>query len=122
MSIESRQRRICRVRLFLAASVLAASANVSAQTNVTVLPANAVASHFGSRWECSRGFQKVEQACVAIKVPANAYLNYSGSGWDCDRSYLKFNQGCKAVQVPANAHEEDQHFGSGWQCNRGYRM
>src|SRR5882762_2930019 len=115
MRIELRPRHISLVRLFLAALLLAASGNVLSQADVSVFPANAHASRYGSKWECSRGFLKVEEACVAIKVPTNAYLNFSGDGWDCNRKYLKFNQGCKAVQVPANAHEEDERFGSGWQ-------
>ena len=121
MRIGPRQRHISLVIPLLAAFLLAASGNVSSQTDGSVLPANAHASPYGGRWECSRGFQRVKDDCAAITVPTNAYLNSSGKSWDCNRRYLKVNQGCKAVEVPANAHDEDERFGSGWQCNRGYR-
>src|SRR5438552_10081111 len=121
MRIEPGQRHILWVQLFLAVSLLAAAGNVASQTDVTVTPGNAHASRFKSGWECSRGFLRVERACVAIKVPANAYLNSYGDGWNCNRRYLKVNEGCRPVVVPDNAHEENERFGAGWQCNRGYR-
>src|ERR1700694_6327534 len=121
MRIETRRRHISMARLFLAASVLTASASVSSQTDMSVLPVNAHTSRYGSSWECSRGFRRVEEACVAIKVPANGYLNSFGSDWVCNRGYRKVDQGCTAVKVPADAHPDDEPFSPGWQCNRGYR-
>src|SRR4029077_12639432 len=110
MRIEPRQRLLSLAPLSLAASLLAASGSVSSQTDVRVLPVNAHTSRYGSGWECSRGFRRVEEACVAIKVPANAYLNSFGSDWDCNRGYRKVDQGCKAVKVPAGAHPDDEPF------------
>ena len=114
MRIESRQRQVSLARLFLAASLLAAQASVWSQTAVSVLPVNAHTSRYGSSWECSRGYRRVEEACVALKVPANAYLNYFGSDWDCIRGYRKVDQGCAAVKVPADAHADDEPFSPGW--------
>src|SRR6202165_2444908 len=121
MRIEQGQRPISMARLFLAASLLTASASVSSQTDMSVLPVNAHTSRYGSSWECSRGFRRVEEACVAIKGPANAYLNSFGSDWDCNRGYRKGGQGGKAVKGPGDAHPDDEPFSPGWQCNRGYR-
>ena len=108
MRIEPGQRHISLARLFLVASLLTASGSVSSQTDARVPPVNANTSRYGSSWECSRGFRRVEEACVAIKAPANAYLNSFGSDWDCNRGYVKVNHGCKAVKVPADAHADDR--------------
>ena len=118
MHIVLRPRHVSTAALLLAASLLAASAGAWSQDGMRGLPANAHTSRFGSSWECSRGFQRVEEACAAIKVPPNAYLDSSGGDWDCNRGYTKVDQGCKAVQIPANAHADDDLFGSGWHCNR----
>jgi len=69
MRFELSQRHISLVRLFLAVFLLAASGSVSSQTDVSVLPANAHAGRYGGRWECSRGFRRVHEACVGITVP-----------------------------------------------------
>src|SRR5579862_8236458 len=98
--------------------LLAAAAAVSAEGDVKAPPSNAHTGRYGSGWECLRGFQRVGEACVAVKVPANAYLSASGSDWDCNRGYVKANQGCATVRVPVNAYQNDEAFGRGWQCNR----
>src|SRR6185312_16656868 len=97
MYIEPPQRHLLLVRLSLAASLFAASTSVSSQTAAPVPPVNAHASLFGSGWECSRGFQRAAEACVAIKVQENEYLDYSGGEMECNRGYIKVDQGCKAV-------------------------
>src|SRR6185437_10502147 len=124
MGIEPRRGLSASARLFLAASLLAASAGVSSQADEPVSPLNVHASRFGSDWECSRGYRQVEEACAPIRVPANAYLDSSGNDWDCNRGYIKDNKGleCRAIEIPVNAHESDEdRFGPGWECDRGYR-
>jgi hypothetical protein len=115
MHIQQRQQQLLLARVSLAAFLLAASTGVWSETHVppAVPPANAQASRFGSSWECSRGFRRAEEACVAIKVPANAYLDSSGGDWECNRGHIKLDQGCKAVRIPANAHADEQRFGAG---------
>jgi len=98
MRIEPRQRPISMARLFLAASMFTASASVSSQTDTNVLPVNAHTSRYGSSWECSRGFRRVQEACVGITVPANAYLNSFGGDWQCYRGYRKLDQGLQCGQ------------------------
>jgi len=111
MLIEPRQAgHVSWMFPLLATFLFAASGSVSSQTDGSVLPANAQASRYGGKWECARGFERVQETCVVVKVPANAYLNSSGKGWECNRRYIKANQECKTVQVPANAHEEDERF------------
>jgi len=119
MRIQRRQQHLLMARVCLAAILLAVSTGVSSQSHVP--PVNAHASRFGSSWECSRGFRRAEETCVAIKVPANAYLDSSGGDWECNRGFIKLDQGCKAVRVPADAHADEQRFSQGWQCNHGYR-
>jgi len=46
---------------------------------LALLPAHAVASRYGSGWDCMSGFRRVSNTCVRISVPANAYLDPSGN-------------------------------------------
>ena len=98
MRIEPTQWHVSFARLFVAASLLTASSSVLAQTDVSVLPVNAHSSRYGSGWECSRGFRRVQEACVGITVPANAYLNSFGGDWQCYRGYRKLDQGLQCGQ------------------------
>jgi hypothetical protein len=54
MRIEPTQWHVSFARLFVAASLLAASASVLAQTDVSVLPVNAHSSRYGSGDDLSR--------------------------------------------------------------------
>jgi len=130
MSTQPRRRHLSLPRLLLASFTLAGAGVVSSQpamnasqtASPSVVPMSIHAdSHGRSAWECARGFQRLAEACVAIKVPANAYLNTQGDGWHCDRGYLKSGERCTLVKVPNNAYLDGQTFGTGWECNRGYR-
>ena len=92
-----------------------------AQNASVEVPANAQAKSYGIGWECDKGYQKVNDGCVAIKIPANAYLTHRshGRGWECNRGYREFGDTCRLVKVPANAYLDSR--GDGWKCNRGYR-
>lgn len=124
MRIEPRRRLAASACLLFGVSLLAAYASVSSRADERGPPRHAHASRYGGGWECSRGFQQVEEACVPVKVPANAYLDPLGSDWDCNRGYIRDDQGlrCKVIKIPANAHVDDeQAFGTGWDCDLGYR-
>ena len=121
--IVPRPRVAASVCLLFGASLIAAYA-VSSQADERAPPRNAHASPYGGDWECSRGFRRVEEACVPIRVPANAYLDSFGNDWKCNRGYMKDGQGlgCKAVKAPLNAHTDgEEDFGTGWECDRDYR-
>ena len=49
---------------------------------------------FGRRWDCQRGFQRVNDSCIAVALPDNAHLNYSGNDWDRSKPYRKRMEGC----------------------------
>ena len=49
------------------------------------LPDNALASRYGTGWECMTGFERIANRCARVVVPANAYLDASGDRWRCDR-------------------------------------
>jgi hypothetical protein len=112
------------VHLSIAVFMVAACAGASAQVASTP-PSHTHAGSDASAWECERGFQrgfdKSEEACIAVRVPPNAYLDASGSDWECDRGYVKSEQSCTAVKVPLNAHSSDELFSNGWECDRGFR-
>jgi hypothetical protein len=121
--IAPRPRVAASVCLLLGASLIGAYA-VASQADEQAPPRNAHASPYGGDWECSRGFRRVEEACVPIRVPANAYLDSFGNDWKCNRGYMKDGQGlgCKAVKPPLNAHTDgEEDFGTGWECDRDYR-
>jgi len=128
MSTASGHRHISLLRLLLAPLLLAAPGVGSSHSGMNAIetgrpgavPGNTDAGRYGSAWECARGFEKLAEGCVAIKVPANADLNSFGSGRGCKRGYLQVGERCPVVKVPGNAHADDQAFGPGWECNRGY--
>ena len=72
--------------VLLALVLGSATAVVLAQTDA---PMNARAKRYGDGWDCDRGYRKVSQSCVAVKVPTNARLDYSGDGWECNRGYRR---------------------------------
>jgi hypothetical protein len=79
----------------------------------------------GTRWECKRGFAKVEQQrCVKIKLPANAHLSDSwlDRNWQCDRGYHVVGEVCATTTVPSNAYLTDSSFGRQWECERGFHV
>ncbi|ASY61814.1 hypothetical protein SJ05684_c03470 [Sinorhizobium sojae CCBAU 05684] len=86
------------------------------------VPANAVASRYGSGWECDRGFRRQGDSCVAVMAPDHAFLTNEsfGKGWECHYGFAENGNGCLAVQVPANAYL-DPYYGDRWQCMRGHR-
>jgi hypothetical protein len=45
-------------------------------------------------WQCDRGFEAMDDTCVAIDLPANAHLDRSGNRWRCDRSFHLSNGEC----------------------------
>ena len=52
------------------------SKNMSPSTSPTVdVPANATLDFDGHAWECKRGYQRSDNACVTVDVPANAALD-----------------------------------------------
>src|SRR5579863_7930499 len=121
MHIESGQRHIRVAGLVVSILLLVVSANLSLKAVAAALPAHSHASIYGSGWECSRGYRRVDEACVAIEVPANAYLNSSGGDWTCERGYRQVDKACLMLKVPPAAHADEDQFGRGWECDRGYR-
>jgi hypothetical protein len=111
---------VARASACVLALVILATSSPASPQNSSVMPANAKASRYGSGWECSSGFKRVDSECVAIDVPANAYLDASGNSWKCDRGYLTAGATCVAVKVPDNAYLYDA-YAPGWRCKRGYR-
>jgi hypothetical protein len=54
-------------------ALLAASSNsVFAQVRSGDMPENASPNHYGSGWECDRGYREADGICNVVKVPANA--------------------------------------------------
>ena len=93
-----------------------------AQGVESTIPANASASAYGTRWQCDRGFRKVDGACAVVIVPADAFLTDSsyGSGWQCKHGYKQNSSACDPVALPANAYLGGAS-GDRWLCDRGYR-
>jgi hypothetical protein len=107
--------------LILLALLATAPGVVFAQVASIGMPENSHARSYGGGWECDRGYQAVDEACVAVKVPANAYptnMSY-GRGWECDHGFREVSGICTAVEVPSNAYLDPS--GDRWQCDRGYR-
>ena len=104
--------------LFVLLSVVSGVAATEAE--LAKMPMNAHAKRYGSGWDCDRGYEKVDQSCVAIEVPSNGYLNSSGRDWDCERGFKKGLRSCLALQVPMNAHVG--YSGDRWTCDPGYRQ
>jgi hypothetical protein len=92
-----------------------------AKSRTVEIPENARAKHYGSGWECNRGYRAAGKRCVAVKAPANAYLNSFGDRWKFKRGYREVDAACAAVKVPANGYLADPFYELGWKCGRGYR-
>jgi len=111
------RRASCLAPLLLGLCVCASMPVAAAPS---ALPDHALASRYGSGWDCKRGFRRVGDICAPITVPAHAYLDASGSSWRCDRGYLNVNDRCIVIQVPQNAYLDDVS-GKGWRCDRNFR-
>jgi hypothetical protein len=83
------------------------------------MPANATLDDYGHAWECKRGYQRVGNECLVIKMPANATLDDYGHAWECKRGYQRVGNQCVVVHMPANATLD--YTGHAWECKRGYR-
>ena len=80
--IESRGKPIFPLLTLLLTVLLLAPAGIALGRDVLAeLPANAHAERYGDGWVCNRGYQDVDEACVAVKVPANAFLDSTGDDW-----------------------------------------
>ncbi|MEP3941894.1 MAG: hypothetical protein ABJM63_11255, partial [Anderseniella sp.] len=76
----------------------------------------------GKRWECLRGYVKVDDSCQEIVLPAHAYLvdaSY-GSAWRCERGYEATGNLCNEIAVPANAYLNGTGYGQPWTCERSF--
>ena len=105
---------IAMLLLALGSSVAAAQAKP-----VDEAPPNSHESAYGGGWDCDRGYQRIQQSCLALVVPSNAYLDSSGDGWACERGFRKLKDGCIEIDLPPHAFLGAS--GNRWECQRGYR-
>lgn len=87
------------------------------------VPENAYLAAHGDRWNCLRGFVKLQDKCVTINVPVNGYLSdeVKRRGWECDRGFEVVGNDCIRIAVPENAYLTNRNYGATWLCERGYR-
>ena len=76
----------------------------------------------GERWNCLRGYAKLEDSCREIVLPENAFLvdNSDGSKWACGRGFEIKGDNCTAIAVPDNAFLNSSGYGRPWTCERGF--
>lgn len=76
----------------------------------------------GKRWNCLRGFRKIDDICQKIELPDNSYLtnNSSGPAWRCNRGYEAKGEKCIAIDVPKHAYLNGSSYGRPWTCERGF--
>jgi len=70
-----------------------------------VVPKGGYLDTSGQRWNCLRGYMKVDDVCLEVVVPDNAYLSTDsyGAAWLCNRGYQVERDTCVAITVPENA-------------------
>ncbi len=106
------------VLLSLALLLVIAPSDTIAQSKSTETPVNSHVSRYGDGWECDRGFRRVGESCLEVKVPENARLNVSGDRWECSRGFRRNDDSCSVVDVPPNGFLNSR--GNAWECDRGY--
>lgn len=76
----------------------------------------------GERWNCLRGYARLEDSCREIVLPENAFLvdTSNGSTWACERGFKIKDDNCTAIAVPDNAFLNSSGYGRPWTCERGY--
>ena len=112
------------IRPIILSISLLVTTNIAFSYDVSLdIPENAHPKKYGSGWKCDRGFQALNETCIAINVPKNGYLTnlFYGSGWDCDRGFRAVNDTCVAINVPENGYLTNSSNGAGWECDRGFR-
>ena len=103
-------------------TILSVTTNTTfARSPTSNVPENAHKKSYGTGWECDRGFQERDGACLIVAIPENAYPTDQDYGqvWKCSRGFLREGKVCAAVRVPANAYLIS--FGNGWDCDRGFK-
>ena len=87
-----------------------------------VVPTGGFLDPSGARWNCLRGYLKVDEVCREVVVPENAYLtdNTAGPSWACNRGFQVKGDACADISVPTNAYLNDNGYGRPWTCDRGF--
>ncbi|AUQ99707.1 hypothetical protein [Phaeobacter inhibens] len=78
----------------------------------------------GTRWNCLRGYRKIDDFCQKIVLPPDAYLTNSthGPSWLCDRGFEAKGDACAVIEVPEHAFLNASAYGQRWTCERGYAV
>ncbi len=78
----------------------------------------------GTRWNCLRGYRKIDDICQKIVLPPDSYLTNStrGPSWLCNRGFVALGNVCAPIEVPENAFLNVSDYGPPWQCERGYAV
>ena len=105
--IHMRNQAVRRIRLRRCVILLLTMASGPVQAGVPevtaeALPPHAHVKHFGSGWECDRGYREIDRACEAIVLPPGGNLEPLGRGWRCDRGYQKVVGHCATIDAYPN--------------------
>ncbi len=78
----------------------------------------------GRRWNCLRGYRKIDDICQKIILPPDAFLTdrSNGPGWMCRRGFQAKGDTCVVIEVPENAYLKASAFGPQWKCERGFAV
>ncbi|WP_420677450.1 hypothetical protein [Cribrihabitans pelagius] len=78
----------------------------------------------GRRWNCLRGYRKIDDTCQKIVLPPDAFLTDGthGPAWICNRGFEAKGETCAAIEVPENAFLAASAYGRQWKCERGYAV
>lgn len=89
-----------------------------------IVPEGGYLDPSGRRWNCLRGFRKVDDSCQKIELPDHSYLteNTHGPAWVCTRGFEAKGDACVAIIVPEHAFLNTSTYGRRWTCERGFTV
>lgn len=87
-----------------------------------VVPEGGYLDLSGRRWNCLRGFRKIDGSCQKIVLPEHSYLtgNTHGPAWRCTHGFEAKGETCVAIVIPEHAFLNTSTLGRRWTCERGY--